>query len=80
MINKIDHYRFFCHALRTALMFLAGFLSYEILKDLEYEWNKLHPKNETVHFAKRKLYHFALLFLADLIILYIILLLFKVHL
>lgn len=80
MTNKIHHSKFFFHALRTALMFIAGFLSYEILKTIESEWNKDHPNNEAVHFAKRKSYHFLAIFLIDLFILYIIALLFKVHL
>jgi hypothetical protein len=79
MTDKIQHHRFFFHALRTSLMFIVGFLSYEILKLLEEEWNNLNKNNETVHFAKRKLYHFIIIFLADLIILYLIFLLFKVH-
>lgn len=80
MINKIQHHRFFLHALRTALMFIAGFLSYEILKRIEEEWNKSRPNNETIHFANRKLYHFIGLFIADIFILYLIAILFNVHL
>jgi hypothetical protein len=79
MTNKIQHHRFFFHALRTSLMFIVGFLSYEILKLLEEEWNNLNKNNEKVHFAKRKMYHFVVIFLADLVILYLIFLLFKVH-
>ena len=80
MRHRIIHHRFFFHALRTALMFIAGFLSYEILKTLEVEWNKTHPHNEIQHFAKRKSYHFIIIFLTDLLILYLIALLFNVHL
>lgn len=80
MRNKIMHHKFFFHALRTALIFIAGFLSYEILKLLENEWNKTHPHNETVHFAKRKIYHFIVIFLTDLLILYAIALAFGIHL
>ncbi len=80
MTNKINHSKFFFHALRTSLMFVAGFLSYEILRIIEDEWNKAHPNNETAHFAQRKSYHFIALFLADLLLLYIIALMFGVHL
>lgn len=80
MTNKIKHHRFFFHALRTALIFIAGFLSYEILKIMEAEWNKTHPNNEAVHFAQRKSYHFIGIFLADLFLLYLIALMFGVHL
>lgn len=61
-------------------MFIAGFLSYDILKMMESEWNKDHPNNQTLHFAKKKGYHFIIIFIADLIILYLIFLLTDVHL
>ena len=80
MKNKIHHHKIFFHALRTALLFIAGFLSYEILKQLEIKWNKLHLNNETSHFAKRKSFHFIVIFLADLFILYLSIFLFGVHL
>ncbi len=80
MTIKINHSKFFFHALRTSLMFIAGFLSYEILKILETEWNNTRPNNETIHFAQRKLYHFIIIFMADLTILYLIALMFGVHL
>jgi uncharacterized BrkB/YihY/UPF0761 family membrane protein len=80
MANKIIHYRFFFHALRTALLFIAGFLTYELLKALEKQWNKIYLHNETAHFAKRKIYHFIILLLADLFILYLFAILFSVYL
>jgi hypothetical protein len=80
MTIKINHSKFFFHALRTSLMFIAGFLSYEILKLLETEWNKTMPNNETIHFAQRKMYHLIIIFMADLTILYLIALMFGVHL
>jgi hypothetical protein len=61
-------------------MFIVGFLSYEILKTMEAEWNKVIPNNEAVHFANRKSYHFVAIFLGDLFVLYLIVLLFGVHL
>ncbi len=80
MKSKINHIKLFFHALRTALLFVAGFLSYEILKKIEIQWNKIAPKNEKVHFMQRKSFHFIALFLADLFLLYLIVLLFGVHL
>ena len=77
---KITHHKFFLDSLRTALIFIAGLLTYEILKMIEYEWNKTHPGNELFHLAKRKTYHFIIIFLVDLILLYLIALLFDVHL
>ena len=77
---KIAHRRYFLHALRTALIFIAGFLSYELLKMLEAEWNATHPGHELRHLSHRKLYHFIVIFLIDLLIIYSIALLFDVHL
>ena len=80
MANRIAHHAFFLNALRTSLIFIAGFLSYELLKMLESEWNQMHPGNELRHIAQRKLYHFIIIFLFDLFIIYSIALLFDVHL
>jgi hypothetical protein len=80
MANKIKHRDFFLNSLRTALIFIAGFLTYELLKIVENNWNKMYPNNEFSHFAHRKKYHFILIFIIDLSILYLIALLFDVHL
>jgi hypothetical protein len=80
MKHKINHSKFFLDAFRSALLFIAGFLTYEIFKTLESEWNKRHENREIVHFAKRKSYHFIAIFLLDLMILYIVAILFRVHL
>jgi len=80
MLNKIEHLRFFLHALRTSLIFISGLLCYEFLKILESEWNKAQPNNEIIHFSQRKIYHFTIIFIIDLLILYFIALLFGVQL
>lgn len=80
MSNNIIHHKFFLNALRTALIFIAGFLSYELLKIIENEWNNSHPQNKLIHFSKRKFYHFIIIFIIDLLLLYCIALLFNVHL
>ena len=80
MAKKIIHHAFFLNALRTSLIFISGFLTYELLKILESKWNKTHPNNELSHFAHRKSYHFILIFIIDLLILYSIALLFDIHL
>ena len=80
MAKRIIHHDFFFNALRTALIFIAGFLAYELLKILESRWNKMHPNNEVRHFIHRKIYHFIIIFLFDLFILYLIAILFDVHL
>jgi hypothetical protein len=69
MENKI-HLELFLKALRTSIIFISGFLAYDWLKQLEIRWNKAHSNNEFVHFARRKTYHFVIIFLVDLIILY----------
>jgi hypothetical protein len=63
-MNK--HYHHFLNALRTALIFVAGFLSYEILKIIAEEWDV----SETNKIAHRKLYNFIIIFIFDLVILY----------
>lgn len=80
MANRINHRHFFLNSLRTALIFIAGFLTYELLKIVENRWNKTYPNNEFSHFAHRKSYHFFIIFIVDLLILYSIALLFDVHL
>jgi hypothetical protein len=80
MAHKIFHAAFLLNALRTAIIFLAGFLSYEILKDVEFEWNKTHPNNKLRHFTHSKMCHFLIIFLFDLSILYLIAFLFDIHL
>lgn len=77
---KIQHHKIFLHALRTGLILIATLLTYELLKMLESEWNKTHSNNESAHFAKRKLYHFLIIFLTDVLLLYFIAILFDVHL
>jgi len=80
MIKKINHRKFFLASLRTAIIFISGFLTYEFLKMIESKWNETHPNNEMVHFANRKIYHFIIIFLIDLCILYLIVWLFKINL
>lgn len=77
---KIQHHKIFLHALRTGLILIATLLTYDLLKMLESEWNKRHPNNELIHVTQRKVYHFLIIFLADLLVLYLIALLFDVHL
>jgi hypothetical protein len=76
---KFNHLRMFTHALRTSLLFVAGFLIYDILKGLEKMWNIENPGNELYHLYQRKLYKLILLFTIDLFILYAIAFLFKIH-
>lgn len=76
---KINHSRMFTQALRTSLLFVAGFLIYDILKGLEKMWNIENPENEMYHLYIRKFYKLLLLFIIDLLILYGIAIFFKIH-
>ena len=69
-MTKINHIKLFVHGLRTALMFLAGFMIYELLLELEKEWNKINPEHKTYNLHKRRGLKFFLILLVDLIILY----------
>jgi len=69
-MKKIDHGRIFFHAIRSALLFIAGFLIYEILVGLEELWNKANPENTIYHFHTRKGIKFIVILIIDLLILY----------
>jgi hypothetical protein len=76
-MNK--HLLIFLRAFRTAILFMAGFISYEILQIIEKEWNNINPNNEVSNLYGRKIYHFLIIFICDLSILYLINILFGVH-
>jgi hypothetical protein len=69
-MKKINHTKIFVHGFRTALIFLAGFIIYELLLDLEKEWNKINPEHKTYNLHKKRGLKFFLILLVDLIILY----------
>jgi hypothetical protein len=70
-MKKIVGKRIFFHSLRTAIVFVAGFIIYEILIALEKEWNKKNPGKETYNFHKRNILKFIFIFLVDFIVLYV---------
>ena len=76
MSKKVTHLEYILKAFRTALIFIAGILAYEWLKILEDKWNKAIPNNHFSHFARKKTYHFIIIFLLDLFLLYSAMLLF----
>jgi len=76
---KLDHPRMFTNALRTALLFVAGFFIYEILVRLEKIWNQANPENKLHHFYKRNTYKLIFIFIIDLLILYGIAIFFDIH-
>jgi len=77
-MKRINHSRLFFHALRTALLFVAGFLTYDILVGLEEVWNKANPENTIYHFQTRKGIKFIIILIVDLLILYGLFVLFNI--
>jgi hypothetical protein len=77
MITNLTHKKIFLYSLRTALLIVAGFFVYDILKEFENDWNKTHPENKLNNLAQNKIIHFIVMFLIDVIILYLIVLLIK---
>lgn len=79
-MKNINHSRIFLSALRTAIIFVAGFIIYEILVRLEKIWNKLNPENTLYHFYTRKSIKFLLILIIDLLILYSLVIAFNIEL
>jgi hypothetical protein len=77
-MKKINHTRIFFHAIRSAILFIVGFLIYEILVSLEKLWNKINPKNALYHFHTRKGIKFLIILIVDLLILYGLFVLFDI--
>ncbi len=71
-MKYVNHTRMFFTALRTAILFFAGFLVYEILIEIEKIWNLKNPENKQLHFYQKKIYKFLLILVIDLILLYIL--------
>ena len=53
-MKRNAYLRIFFEALRTAIIFVSGFIVYELLLDAEKLWNKLEPSHKRYHFYKRK--------------------------
>lgn len=68
-MNKNIYKHNLLNALRTGLIFITGIFSYEILKEIENEWNKKQTGYEIHNLTKRKFYHFLIIFIVDFIIL-----------
>ncbi len=55
MVTKRNiHSHIFLHAFRTAVIFVAGFIIYEVLVELEKEWNKNNLVNAHTILLKEK--------------------------
>ena len=70
-MKRNAYLRIFFQALRTAIIFVSGFIVYELLLDAEKLWNKMHPSHKRYHFYKRKSIKFLIIFIIDLVILFI---------
>jgi len=70
-MKEVNHKKIFLHGLRTSLMFLAGFIIYEILLEIEKEWNEINPEHKKYHLHKKRGLKFILILFFDLIILYV---------
>jgi 1,4-dihydroxy-2-naphthoate octaprenyltransferase len=80
MVKKSGiHFHIFLHALRTAIIFVAGFIIYEKLIDLEKEWNKKEPSRRIHNVSKQKSIKFLLVLTIDMILLYILFFIFKIE-
>ena len=77
---KVNHLRMFINALRTAIIIISGFIAYEILLGIEKIWNKENPENSTSNLIHRKLYKLIIIFLIDLLLLYLIFYTIKIEL
>lgn len=71
-MKQINHSKLFLSAFRTALIFISGFLIYEILIGLEKVWNISYPQYKLYNFYKRKTIKFILILFIDLLILYML--------
>ena len=69
---KINHHRVFLHALRSALLIVAGFIAYEVLIEVQ--------KYYKIGYNQRKIYKLMFIFMVDLAIIYGVYFLFDVEL
>lgn len=76
MIKNI-HKKILIFAFRSALLVIGGFFIYEIIKEAEATWLKYEYGNYYTYLLKKKVLHFILVFLSNLIILYMLVYLFK---
>ena len=76
---KINNRKIFALALRTAVVVVISFIVYEVFINLEKILNKNKITNKlTIEFIKR-FTHFSVVFVSDITILYLLVLIFKVH-
>ena len=69
-MKEIKYAKLFLSSFRTAIIFVASFIVYEILLEFEKIWNKEDPDKKIYNFNKRIFYKFILIFFIDLILIY----------
>jgi predicted nucleic acid-binding protein len=77
---KINNRKIFALALRTAIVVVISFIVYEVLINLEKILNKNKITNKLTNEFIKRFTHFAVVFVSDITILYLLVFIFKVHL
>ena len=71
-MKKINHKRIFLLALRTALLFISSFIIYDTFVNLEKYKYFINLKNKLLKLYIKEFIKFVLIFIIDLMILYIL--------
>ena len=61
------HLTILLNAIRTALVLIAGILSYDILKDVEDIWNTTHPHQKNYNLVKSKVLNILIILVMDIL-------------
>ena len=69
-MKSVNHSRIFLYALRTAILATIGFFIYEVLTNLERK-DKQKNKESFYTIHRRQLIKFIIIFIIDIIILYL---------
>jgi len=69
-MNNHNYNKVFFYALRTSLVMVATFISYDILVYEEQKWNEINPEHNYLHHLLRLLIKFVFIFFIDFSILY----------
>ena len=79
-MKKINHKKLFVLALRTAIVIVISFFIYEIIVNLEKILDKNMYNNKLSNEFVKRFTHFFTIFISDLVILYLIVILFDINL
>ena len=70
-MKGINHKLILLKGFRTAIIFVAAFIIYEFLNEVEKLWILENPNIKNTNFLKKKYIKFILVFAIDLILLYL---------